>query len=415
MVMILRKTGNSIVASVLLLVFMCIQPLTSFAAQPTVPLGKASTFAVLAHETITNTGPTTIGGNGGGDAGVYPGTAFTELADVTQINGAFHSADTLAGQAQDALTVAYDDAAGRIPFTTIKPELGGKTLKPGVYRSTSGAFQITGTLTLDAQGDPNAVFIFQTASTLVTAANSNVSRIDHALPCKVFWQVGSSATLGTNSHFVGRIFAHASIAAQTGATVRGQLLASTGSVTLDTNTITNDICAISVSKVADHSALNSGPGNVTYTYTVKNPSADALSNVTVTDDKIGSLTRFSGDVNGDNLLDPSETWVYTATVHLDATTTNIVTATGEFNGATATDTASVTVTVTPVSGPVETTVTPSATVTVNSKSGTAGTISGGKLPKTATPWYNILLMGVGLVLVGAVGCRLTIVKRRVHE
>ncbi|MBK5211198.1 MAG: DUF3494 domain-containing protein [Coriobacteriia bacterium] len=396
MVRILRKIGNSVVVSALLLVFMGIQPLPSFAAQPTVELGTASTFAVLAGQTITNTGPTTIRGNAGGDAGVFSGSAFTGQAQVTQINGAVHLADTLAGEAQDALTAAYLDAAGRTPFTTIGSELGGKTLKPGVYRSTSGAFQITGTLTLDAQGDPNAVFIFQTATTLITGSGSNVSRIDSALPCKVFWQVGSSATLGTNSHFVGRILALTSIAAQNGATVRGQLLARNGEVTLDTNTITNDICGISVSKVADPSALNSGPGNVTYTYTVKNPGADALSNVTVTDDKIGSLTRVSGDVNGDNLLDPSETWVYTATVYLDATTTNTVTATGEFSGATATDTASV-------------------TVTVNSESGTGGTISGGKLPKTATPWYNILLAGVALTFVGVVGCWRIIMKRRVHE
>jgi Ice-binding-like len=234
------KTLNcmrSIPLVTLVLVVMMAVPAMSMAAQPPVNLGTTASFAVLAGTTITNTGPTTITG----DIGLHPGTQFAGRADVT-VTGAVHLGDAVALQAKNDLVNAYDDAAGRTPVTTIPTELGGTTLKPGVYVSTSGTFQITGTLTLDAQGDPNAVFIFKTTSTLITAPNSSVSPINGARFCRVFWKVGSSATLGTGSQFVGHIFALTSIAAQTGATVQGQLLARNGEVTLDTNTITNGIC-----------------------------------------------------------------------------------------------------------------------------------------------------------------------------
>ncbi|MCA1707465.1 MAG: DUF3494 domain-containing protein, partial [Actinobacteria bacterium] len=131
---------------------------------------------------------------------------------------------------------AYTDAAGRSPSDTLTADLGGQTIVSGVHRGDT--FGLTGTLTLDAQGDPNAVFIFQAASTLTTASGSHVALINGASPCNVFWQVGSSATLGTTSVFVGTILALTSVTAQTGASVTGRLLASNGAVTLDTNTVT---------------------------------------------------------------------------------------------------------------------------------------------------------------------------------
>src|SRR5450759_1566134 len=222
----------------LLLVAMMAVPTMSMAAQPPVNLGTTSSFAVLAGETITNTGPTTING----DVGLHPGTAFPGRADVT-LNGALHLTDAVALQAKKDLVTAYNDAAGRTPVTRIPTELGGTTLFPGVYDSASGTFEITGTLTLDAQGDPDGVFIFKTDSTLLITSGSRVNLINSARFCRVFWKVGSSATLETNSHFVGHIFALTSISAKTGATVQGQLLALNGAVTLDTNTITNEICA----------------------------------------------------------------------------------------------------------------------------------------------------------------------------
>ena len=210
------------------------------AAQPPVGLGTTSNFAVLAGSTITNTGPTTIGGTAGGDVGLSPGTAFTGSASVT-MSGVQHIADTVAVDAKTALVAAYNDAAGRTPVTSVATELGGTTLTPGVYGNPT--LGLTGTLTLDAQGDPNAVFVFQSASTLITASSSSVNMINGTQACNVFWQVGSSATFGTSTSFVGHVFAMTSITATTGATFRGQLLARDGAVTLDTNTITNDACA----------------------------------------------------------------------------------------------------------------------------------------------------------------------------
>ena len=237
----LRSVRLPVLLSLALIVVMAL-PSISMAAEDPVDLGTTSSFAVLAGESITNTGSTTISGDAGGDIGIYPGTSFTGQAQVTT-TGTVYIATTEASVAQTDLVTAYNDAAGRTPVTTIPTELGGTTLTPGVYDSASGTFEITGTLTLDAQGDPNAVFIFQMASTLVTASGSNVSLLNGARYCRIFWQVGSSATLGTNSHFVGHIFALTSIAATTGATVQGQLLARNGSVTLDTNTIINGLCA----------------------------------------------------------------------------------------------------------------------------------------------------------------------------
>jgi hypothetical protein len=227
---------------ILLWVFMMAAPANVMAAQATVNLGTTSSFAILAGTTITNTGPTTINGDAGGNIGLHSGSDFPGRTDVT-VSGAIHLADAVALQAKNDLVSAYDDAAGRTPTTRIPAELGGTTLKPGVYDSDSGAFTITGTLTLDAQGDPDGVFIFKTNDTLITASASNVNLINSARYCRTFWKVGSSATLGTGSHFVGHIFALTSITARTGATVQGQLLARNGAVTLDTNTITNGICA----------------------------------------------------------------------------------------------------------------------------------------------------------------------------
>jgi LPXTG-motif cell wall-anchored protein len=225
-----------------LLAGMIAAPTVVIAAQPTVKLGTASTYAVLAGSTITNTVKTTISGNVGGDVGLFPGTSFTGQANVTT-SGAIHIADAAARVAKDDLVTAYNDAAGRIPVTRIPTQLGGTTLTPGTYDSADGTFQITGTLTLDAQGDPNGVFIFKTASTLITASYSNVNPINSARFCRTFWKVGSSAALGTYSHFVGHIFALESITANTGATVQGQLLAQNGAVTLHNNIITNGLCA----------------------------------------------------------------------------------------------------------------------------------------------------------------------------
>ncbi|MHB8130515.1 MAG: ice-binding family protein, partial [Mobilitalea sp.] len=230
-----------------LLIVITIEPTKSSAAnQPMVYLGSIATYAVLAGSTITNTGTTIINGDAGSDIGLSPGNAFTAQASVSMNGGSVHLADVNAVQAKNDLVTAYNDAASRLPVITIPSQLGGTTLTPGTYDSADGKFQITGTLTLDSQGDPAGVFIFKTASTLVTAENSNIILINSAGYFQTFWQVGSSATLGTNSHFVGHLFAMASITANTGATIQGQLLARDGAVTLDNNIITNGISAFAV-------------------------------------------------------------------------------------------------------------------------------------------------------------------------
>ena len=232
----LKRSRLTSVMLVFLLLSMMVAP-AIVAAQPKVDLTTISSFAILAGTTITNIGTTTISGNGG-MVGLHPGTSFTGQETLTS-SGSLHVNDTIAIAAKAALVTAYNDAAGRMPTMTIASELGGATLTPGVYDSGDGKFSITGTLTLDAQGDSNAVFIFKMATTLTTITGSNVNLINAVQYDRVFWQVGTSATLGTGSNFYGSILALNSITATTGATIRGQLLARNGAVTLDSNTIIN--------------------------------------------------------------------------------------------------------------------------------------------------------------------------------
>jgi hypothetical protein len=215
------------------------------AAQPAVGLGTATSYSVLAGTTVTNTGPSVISG----DLGVSPGSAITGFPPGLVNNGAEHAADAAALQAESDLTTAYNDAAGRTPVNTVSADLGGQTLAPGVYQASS-ALSLTGTVTLDAQSDPNAVFVFQAGSTLITASNSTVNLIGGAQACNVYWQVGSSATLGTGTTFVGSILALTSASVQTGATVDGRVLARNGQVSLDDNTITRPACATPTTSAA---------------------------------------------------------------------------------------------------------------------------------------------------------------------
>jgi Ice-binding-like len=217
------------------------------AATATAPsLGTASSYAVLGGQTVTNTGPTTISG----DLGVSPGTAVTGFPPGIVTGGTIHSADANALDAQGAVTTAYN--ALTAPAQPCTPaandltgqDLGGMTLVAGVYCFSSSA-QLTGTLTLNAQGNASAVFIFQIGSTLTTASSSTVKVINPEVDCNVFWQVGSSATIGTTTTFVGNILALTSIALQNGAKVFGRALARNGAVTMDTNHVDFSGCAAS--------------------------------------------------------------------------------------------------------------------------------------------------------------------------
>jgi hypothetical protein len=235
-----RLSGSLAARSALVLAIsvFALRPLLASAAQPPVGLGRATPFAVLSGQGVTNTGSTVIHGN----LGTVPAAAVTGFPPG-HVHGAIHQADAVALGAQNDLITAYTSAAGRIPVTIVATELGGQTLTPGVYSTETGDFQITGTLTLDAQGDPNGVFIFQTSTTLITASSSVVRLIGAASPCNVFWQIGSSATLGTGSNFRGTIMALTSIQVDTGVNIIGRVLARNASVTLDNDTITMTRCA----------------------------------------------------------------------------------------------------------------------------------------------------------------------------
>jgi hypothetical protein len=203
-----------------------------------IPLGAACSFGILAGSTVTNVAGTATSVSG--DVGVSPGTAITGFGPPASITGMFHSNDSVAMAAQADLLTAYNAAAGAPGGAVLAADIGGQTLPAGVYKTTSAqpSLGITGTLTLDGGGDPNAVWIFQIVSTLTTAANnSEVIPINGADFHNVFWQVGSSATLGTFTIFKGTIMAQTSITLTTGATLYGRALAQTGAVTLDRNTV----------------------------------------------------------------------------------------------------------------------------------------------------------------------------------
>jgi Ice-binding-like len=216
---------------------------SAIAAPATVGLGTAASFSVLAGSTVTNTGPTTMFG----DLGLAPGSSVTGAPHVL---GATHIDDAVAIQAKTDLTTAYNDAAGRPTEGSAGTDLAGQTFTAGVRTASSSLLLSSGSVILDAQGDPNAVFIFQIGSTLITGSNTTVQLINGAQACNVFWQVGSSATLGTGTRFVGTVMAAETITANTAATIHGRLLAQTAAVNLDTNTITQSNCATGATETA---------------------------------------------------------------------------------------------------------------------------------------------------------------------
>lgn len=201
---------------------------------PSEAMAQLSSFAVLGGSTVTNTAtPTVVTGN----LGVSPGSAVTGFPPGI-VTGAIHAGDAVAAQAQSDLTTLYNSLANAVCDADLTgQDLGGLTLTPGVYCFSTSA-QLTGTLTLDAQGNPNAVFTFKIGSTLTTASGSSVLLINSASSCGVFWQVGSSATLGTGTALAGNIVALSSITLNTGASVNGRVLARNGAVTLDDSDVT---------------------------------------------------------------------------------------------------------------------------------------------------------------------------------
>ena len=355
----------------------------SAALQPTVVLGTSESYAVLAGSGITNTGATTASGSAGANFGSSPTGTFTGSASVTTTGTLFLTANPQTAEAKTDLAIAYNDAAGRTPATPIAADLGGQTLMHGVYNSAS-SIGLTGTLTLDGENNPAAVFIFQAGSTLTTASASNVVLINGAQPCNVFWQVGSSATFGTNSQFIGHVLALTSITATTGATFQGSLLARNGAVTLDTNTFVNDQCAAVVTPTPTASVT---------------PSVSSTPTVTPTATVSATPT-------------PTATPTATPTVSSTPTATASSTPSAPSTpGPTATPTVSSTPTPvassTPVSSPSEST----SGSKVGPPSAEATTESGGQLPNTDSAGLFVPLAG-GLFLLSII-CAVYLIRRRV--
>jgi hypothetical protein len=226
---------------------------SALGASATVGLGSAASFSVLGGSTVTNTGPTTMFG----DLGLSPGSSVTGAPHVL---GQTHVDDAVAIGAKNSLTTGYNNAASRPSNGSAGTDLAGQVFLPGVRSASSSLLLSSGSVTLDAQGNPNAVFIFQIGSTLITGSNTSVVLVNGAQACNVFWQVGSSATLGTGTRFVGTIMASATITANTAATIHGRLLARTGAVNLDTNTITTSNCPSSASGSGGGTETTTGAG-----------------------------------------------------------------------------------------------------------------------------------------------------------
>lgn len=236
-------------------------------------LGTAQSYGVLGGSAVTNTGPTVVIG----DLGLSAGSAVTGFPPGI-VTGTIHAADAAALQAKNDVTTAYINLEGQTcDFGPLGPtDLAGQTLVPGVY-CFSSTVENSGVLTLDAGGNNNAVWVFKMGSTLKTGPGSSVIVINGGQDCNVFWQVGSSATLGTTTNFVGNILTLTSITLTTGADISGRALARNGAVTLDSNVLTPSICrgtpttAPTLGKGFSPFTINIG-GISTITITLSNPS-----------------------------------------------------------------------------------------------------------------------------------------------
>ena len=204
-------------------------------------LGTARSFSVLAGQTVTNLGSSTLSG----DLGVNPGTSITGFPPgLVLAPGSTHAGDAFAGQAETDVGSAYDVLANEACTSDLSGQnLGERTILPGVYCFSSEAL-LSGTLVLDAKWEANAIFVFQITSKLVTSSGASVRLINGANPCNIFWQVGSSATLAAGTSFTGSILALTSITLETGASLDGRALARNGAVTLDSNQIRTNLCEV---------------------------------------------------------------------------------------------------------------------------------------------------------------------------
>ena len=314
---------------------------------PTVGLGTSEAYSVLGGATVTNTGSSVLAAS----LGVWPGAAITGFPPgLVTPPGTTDAGNAAAQQAQSDLTTAYNDAAGRPLNGTTPADLADQLLVGGVYSGPGkGALGLTGSLILDGEQDPTSVFIFQTNSSLITASSSTVTLINGAQECNVFWQVGSSATLGTDSVMVGNILALTSITATTGATVHGRTLARNGAVTLDTNVFDEPTCATDIPTTTSSSTTSSSttssttpgstsssttssttPGSTSSSTTSSTTPGSTSSSTTIPGNTTTSLeTTVSGVTSTTTRYDSSVT---TGTGGTSAPTVPVVTAPPSFTG-----------------------------------------------------------------------------------
>ncbi|TXK12210.1 ice-binding family protein [Microbacterium hatanonis] len=333
---------------------------SSAVAATSVGLGTAEPYVVLGGQSVTNTGNSTLDG----DLGVYPGTSITGFPPGQVIGGGvIHQTDENAEQAQIDLVTAYNAAASQAPDATITADLGGQTLVDGVYFSAS-TVGLTGTLRLDGQGDSGSVWVFQVGSALTTATGSVVELINGAQACNVFWQVGSSATLGTDSTFVGTILALTSITLENGTTVDGRALARNGTVSLDDNTFVDPGCDAGPSPSPSATPTDTPTATPTVTPTAT-PTATPTVTPTITPTATPTITPTVTPTvtpTATPTITPTATPTITPTVTPTVTPTITPTATPTITPtATPTITPTATPTITPTATP---TVTPTATPTV---------------------------------------------------
>lgn len=362
-----------------------------------VNLGTAATYGVLGASAVTNTGPSVVNG----DLGLSPGTSITGFGGAPNgsVNGTTHQTDAAAAQAQRDTTTAYDVAASLSPTQTGLTELNGLSLSPGVYSGGALALANNGALTL--AGSADSVWVFQAASTLTIGSASRITITGGASSCNVFWQVGSSATVGTGAQFQGTVLAQQSVTATTGATVRGRLLARTGAVTLDTNTIIASTgCPApgtpseTTAPVITSGAPTAATAGTPYSFTVT-----ATGTPTPTYTATGLPAGLT--ING-------ATGVISGTPTTPGSSTVTITAS---NGTPPNDTQTVVITVQPAASP-SPTPTPSAPATTPTTGATPTTSTGGGTAPTGELAYTgsdptvplgvaggLLLTGIGMAVV----------------
>ena len=398
-----QKARSIAAIGILPLLAVFLIPAPTSAAGPTISQGSTTSFGVLAATTITNTGSTSVSGTAGGDIGLSPASLFPDSATVTA-SGTTHLGDATAAAAQADLATAYTAAAALTPTVLTSTDLSGQVITPGTY-SAATPLTNSGALSLDAKGDANAVFIFQTASPLTTSASSTMTLLNGAQASNVYWQVANSATLGANSTFVGHLYALNSITANNGANIQGQLLSRSGGVSLNANTINN------VAYVAPGTLVV--VKNVVNTYGGTAVASDFMIHVTHNGSEVaGSPVAGATGAGVSFTLPPGDYLV--SEDHKDgyygsfgsgdpaagnSVATGLVTVVSGQTTTIVRTNYQVAPAYVPTPGPSGTPVPPSG----SSGTPTTTTQSGGTLPKTGSPWYNLLVLGAGLVLLGGLG------------